>query len=224
MCLLCLQTQALTSGHNQSPLRLDKPREFSRTPRSASATEGCQEGPRESRGDRVMSHDKRNCPEAITWHVQPFLSCWSSRTFLSSGLRRFFFSVSRPRAASPRCVSAACTASSCHLECRRESSMVCALFSLTPLYGVQLLPRQFDESSNSHCSAQPTSSSWTSPVSFSPERRASDFQIVLAWREGMPETPRESRGVKGLGRVIGVCSPPPLNTLAGLNQFRTMTL
>ena len=28
MCLLCLQTQALTAGHNQSPLRLDKPREF----------------------------------------------------------------------------------------------------------------------------------------------------------------------------------------------------
>ena len=25
----------------------------------------------------------------------------------------------------------------------------------------------------------------------------------------MPETPRESRGVKGLGRGIGVCSPPP---------------
>ena len=108
----------------------------------------------------------RNCPEAITWHVQLFLSCWSSRTFLSSGLRRFFFSVSRPRAVSPRCVSAACTASSCHLECRRESSMVCALFSLTPLYEVQLLPRQFDESSNSHCSAQPTSLSWTCPVSF----------------------------------------------------------
>ena len=40
----------------------------------------------------------------------------------------------------------------------------------------------------------------------------------------MPETPRESRGVKGLGRVIGVISPPPLNTLAGLNQFRTITL
>ena len=65
---------------------------------------------------------------------------------------------------------------------------------------------------------------WKSPVSFSPERRANDFQIVLAWREGMPETPRESRGVKGLGRVIGVCSPPPLNTFAGLNQFRTITL
>ena len=37
-------------------------------------------------------------------------------------------------------------------------------------------------------------------------------------------TPRESRGVKGLGRVIGVCSPPPLITIAGLSQFRTMTL
>ena len=67
-------------------------------------------------------------------------------------------------------------------------------------------------------------SDWKSPVSFSPERRASDFQIVLAWREGMPETPRESRDVKGFGRVIGVFSPPPLNTLAGLNQFRTITL
>ena len=87
MCLLCLSTQALTAGHNQSPLRLDKPYEFSRTPRSASATEGCQEDPRESRGDRVMSHDKRTCPEASTWHVQLFLSCWSSRSFLSSGLR-----------------------------------------------------------------------------------------------------------------------------------------
>ena len=51
---------------------LDKPREFPCTPRSASATEGCQEGPRESRGDRVMSHDKRICPEARTWHVQLF--------------------------------------------------------------------------------------------------------------------------------------------------------
>ena len=59
---------------------------------------------------------------------------------------------------------------------------------------------------------------------FSPGRRANDFQIVLAWREGFPETPRESRGVKGLGRVIGLFSPPPLNTLAGLNQFRTITL
>ena len=132
---------------------------------SATATDGCQECLRESRGDRVMSHDKRTCTEVSTWHVQLFLSCWSSRTFLSSGLRRFFFSVSRPRAASPRCVSAACTASSCHLERRRESSMVCALFSLTPPYGGLLLPRQFDESSNSHCSAQPTSSSsWTSPT------------------------------------------------------------
>ena len=33
----------------------------------------------------------------------------------------------------------------------------------------------------------------------------------------MPETPRESRDVKGLGRVIGVFPPPPLNTLAGLS-------
>ena len=81
-------TQTLTAGHNQFPLRLDKPCEFSRTPRSASATEGCQEGPRESRGDRVMSHDNRNCPEASTWHVQLFLSCCSSRAFLSSSLRR----------------------------------------------------------------------------------------------------------------------------------------
>ena len=134
-----------------------------------------------------------------------FLSCWSSRTFLSSRLSRFF-SVSRPRAASLRCVSAACTASSCHLDCRRESSMVCALFSLTPLYGVLLLPRQFDESSNSHCSAQPTSSSsWSCPVSFSRlEEEPAIFHFVLAWREGFPEIPRESRGVNGLGRVIGV--------------------
>ena len=72
MCLLCFSTQALTAAHNQFPLRLDKPREFSRTPRSASATEGCQEGPRESRSGRVMSHDKRTCPEASTWRVQFF--------------------------------------------------------------------------------------------------------------------------------------------------------
>ena len=138
-CVSSVSRHKLTAGHNQSPLRLDKPCEFSRTPRSASATEGCQECPRESRGDRVMSHDTLNCPEASTWHIQLFLSCWSSRTLLSSGLRRF--SVSRPRAASPQCVSAACTASSCHMEGRRESSMVCTLFSPTPLYGVQLLPR-----------------------------------------------------------------------------------
>ena len=105
-----------------------------------------------------------SCVSSVSRH---FLSCWSSLAFLSSGLRHFFFSVFRHRAASPQFVSAACTASSCHLGCHRESSMVCTLFSLTPLYGVQLLPRQFDESSNSHCSAQPTSSSsWTSPVSF----------------------------------------------------------
>ena len=36
----------------------------------------------------------------------------------------------------------------------------------------------------------------------------------------MPEMPRESRGVKGLGRVIGVFSPPPLNTLAGLEPVQ----
>ena len=35
--------------------------------------DGCQECLRESRGDRVMSHDERTCPEASTWHVQfPF--------------------------------------------------------------------------------------------------------------------------------------------------------
>ena len=50
------------------------------------------------------------------------------------------------------------------------------------------------------------------------------FQVVLAKREGIPEIPRESRGVKGLGKVIGVTLPPPLGTRAGLNQFRTMTL
>ena len=32
----------------------------------------------------------------------------------------------------------------------------------------------------------------------------SSFDFDLAWREGIPEIPRESRGVKGLGRVIGV--------------------
>ena len=100
-------------------------------------------------------------------------SCFSAHSCL--GACRFF-SVLRPRAASPQCVSAACTASSCHLEGRCESSMVSALLSLTPLYGVQLLPRQFDESSNSHCSAQPTSSSWTSPVSF------------LAWKKSQPSS------------------------------------
>ena len=124
--------------------------------------------------------------------------------FLSSGLRRF--SLSYDLELRVQCVFAACTASSCHLEGRRESSMVCTLFSLTPLYRVLLLPRQFDESSNSHCSAQPTSSSsWTSPVSFSRlEEEPTIFHFVLAWREGFPEIPRESRGVKGLGRVIAV--------------------
>ena len=40
----------------------------------------------------------------------------------------------------------------------------------------------------------------------------SSFDFDLAWREGIPEIPRESRGVKGLGRVIGVTLPPPLGT------------
>ena len=44
-------------------------------PRSAPAMDGCQECLRESRGDRVMSHDRRTCPEASTWHVQ-FLLSW----------------------------------------------------------------------------------------------------------------------------------------------------
>ena len=35
------------------------------------------------------------------------------------------------------------------------------------------------------------------------EEEPTIFQVVLAWREGFPEIPRESRGVKGLGRVIG---------------------
>ena len=52
---------------------------------------------------------------------------------------------------------------------------------------------------------QTSSSSWTSPVSFSRlEEEPTIFHFVLAWREGFPEIPRESRGVKGLGRVIGV--------------------
>ena len=49
-------------------------------------------------------------------------------------------------------------------------------------------------------------------------------QFVLAWREGSPEIPRELRGVKGLGRVIGVCSPPLLDTLADLNKCRSTSL
>ena len=36
------------------------------TPRSTPAVDGCQECLRESRGDRVTSHDKRTCPEAST--------------------------------------------------------------------------------------------------------------------------------------------------------------
>ena len=40
---------------------------------------------------------------------------------------------------------------------------------------------------------------------FSPGRRVQAiFHFVLAWREGFPVIPRESRGVKSLGRVIGV--------------------
>ena len=45
------------------------------TPRSAPAMDGCQECLRESRGDRVMSHDTCTCPEVSTWHVQ-ILSSW----------------------------------------------------------------------------------------------------------------------------------------------------
>ena len=41
---------------------------------SAIAMDGCQECLRESRGDRVMSHDKRTCTDASTWHVQFLLS------------------------------------------------------------------------------------------------------------------------------------------------------
>ena len=44
------------------------------TPRSAPATDGCQECLCELWGDRVMSHDERTCPEASTWHVQILLS------------------------------------------------------------------------------------------------------------------------------------------------------
>ena len=36
------------------------------------------------------------------------------------------------------------------------------------------------------------------------EEEPSSTDSDLAWREGIPEIPRESRGVKGLGRVIGV--------------------
>ena len=36
--------------------------------------DGCQECLRESRGDRVMSHDERTCTDASTWHVQILLS------------------------------------------------------------------------------------------------------------------------------------------------------
>ena len=36
--------------------------------------DGCQECLRESRGDRVMSHDERTCTEASTWHAQILLS------------------------------------------------------------------------------------------------------------------------------------------------------
>ena len=31
-----------------------------------------------------------------------------------------------------------------------------------------------------------------------------NFLLVLVWREGQPEIPRESRGVNDLGREIGV--------------------
>ena len=42
---------------------------------SAIAMDGCQECLRESRGDRVMSHDERTCPDVSAWHVQ-FLLSW----------------------------------------------------------------------------------------------------------------------------------------------------
>ena len=36
------------------------------------------------------------------------------------------------------------------------------------------------------------------------EEEPTIFHFVVAGREGFPEIPRESRGVEGLGRVIGV--------------------
>ena len=44
------------------------------------------------------------------------------------------------------------------------------------------------------------------------------FRFVLAWREGFTEIPRQSHGVKGLGRESGGILPPPLDTLAGMSQ------
>ena len=60
--------------------------------------------------------------------------------FLSSGLRRSSLSLDLELRVHGACPLLARHRFG-HLEGRRESSMVCTLFSLTPLYGVQLLPR-----------------------------------------------------------------------------------
>ena len=44
--------------------------QFRTITRSALAMDGCKECLRGSRGDRVMSHNRRTCLEASTWHVQ----------------------------------------------------------------------------------------------------------------------------------------------------------
>ena len=60
-------------------------------PRSALAMDGCQECLRESRGDRVMSHDERTCPEVGTWHVQVLLS-WEGQ-YVRRVQRRWYLST-----------------------------------------------------------------------------------------------------------------------------------
>ena len=45
---------------------------------------------------------------------------------------------------------------------------------------------------------------WTSPVSFSPARRASELPLRSGLARELFRIPRESRGVKGLAREIGV--------------------
>ena len=65
---------------------------------------------------------------------------------------------------------------------------------------------------------------WSSPVSLlawkKSQRSSTSFWLG---ERAFPRSLVSHVVFEGLGRVIGVCSPPPLNTLAGLNQFRTIT-
>ena len=56
-------------------------------------------------------------------------------------------------------------------------------------------------------------STWTSPLSFSPARRASELPLRSGLARGLPEIPRESLGERSRKRDWGKL-PPRLNTIA----------